>query len=271
MGRGFVHFLYTTVPGRGLLKLLQCTGALRFAERFLCSSASKPMIKGYIKRNQIDMSPYHGQGYQSFQAFFVRRRADVLVDRDPRHLISPCDGLLSAYPIREDSRFQIKGSVYRVEDLVNDPELAETFSGGACLILRLCPSDYHHYCFIDDGFQGENHYIEGILHSVQPIACERVPVYRLNRRMWTRLDTEHFGTVVQIEVGALLVGGIVQERENAGMRRGEEMGHFELAGSTIVLLFRKDTVELLPQFRKARGGRQEIRVKMGEVIGHRRE
>ena len=68
-----------------------------------------------------------------------------------------------------------------------------------------------------------------------------------------------------------MVGGIVQERENAAMRRGEEMGHFELAGSTIVLLFQKDTIELLPQFRKVRGGRQEIRIKMGEVIGHRTE
>lgn len=271
MGRGSVHFLYATVPGRGLLKLLQCTGALRCAERFLRSRVSKPVIKGYIKRNQIDMTPYRGQGYQSFQAFFVRRRADVPVDREPDRLISPCDGLLSAYAIREDSRFQIKGSWYRVENLVGDRELAERFSGGDCLILRLCPSDYHHYCFIDDGHQGENHFVEGTLHSVQPIACERVPVYRLNRRLWTRLDTENFGTVVQIEVGALLVGGIVQERENAAMRRGEEMGHFELAGSTIVLLFRKDTIELLPQFRKVRGGRQEIRIKMGEVIGHRTE
>lgn len=271
MARGFVHFLYATAPGRAVLKSLQCTGALRCAERFLRSRASKPVIKGYIRRNQIDMTPYLGQGYQSFQAFFVRRRADVPVDREPAHLISPCDGLLSAYPIREDSVFQIKGSHYRVEDLVGDRGLAEQFSGGDCLILRLCPSDYHHYCFIDDGWQGENHFREGMLHSVQPIACERVPVYRLNRRLWTRLETENFGTVVQIAVGALLVGGIVQERENAAIRRGEEMGHFELAGSTIVLLFQKDTIELLPRMERARDGAEEIRIKMGEVIGHRTE
>lgn len=40
------------------------------------------------------------------------------------------------------------------------------------MILRLCANDYHHYCYIDDGFQGRNHFVKGLLHSVQPIALE---------------------------------------------------------------------------------------------------
>ena len=68
------------------------------------------------------------------------------------------------------------------------------------MILRLCANDYHHYCYIDDGFQGRNHFVKGLLHSVQPIALENAPVYRQNRRMWTILDTVNFGKVAQIEI-----------------------------------------------------------------------
>ena len=62
-------------------------------------------------------------------------------------------------PIREDSSFAIKGSHYSLHDLLQDADLAARYTGGDCLVLRLCPSDYHHYCYIDDGFQGENHFI----------------------------------------------------------------------------------------------------------------
>lgn len=132
-------------------------------------------------------------------------------------------------------------------------------------MLRLCPSDYHHYCYIDDGFQGENHFIPGVLHSVQPIACEKYPVFFLNRRSWTLLHTNHFGPVVQTEIGALVVGGIVNLRENQPMRRGQEKGYFELAGSTITLLFQKDCIRLKPELLTALE-RGEVQVRQGQWI-----
>lgn len=205
--------------------------------------------------------------YRSFRDFFARQRAGVDVDMEPRHLISPCDGWLTARPIREDSSFSMKGACYRLADLLQDQALAESFYGGDCLIFRLCASDYHHYCYIDDGYQGENRYIPGGLHSVQPIACEKRPVYTLNRRCWTMLATENFGPVVQTEIGALVVGGIFNERENARVFRGMEMGHFELAGSTIVLLFQKERIRLLPHITDALMQGHEYRVMQGMWIG----
>jgi len=154
--------------------------------------------------------------------------------------------------------------------LVTDPREANAFHGGYCVIVRLCADDYHHYCYIDDGFQRENHFVKGVLHSVQPVACEHEPVYRLNRRMWNILDTRHFGKVAQIEIGALLVGGMVNMGQNVPMRKGKDMGHFELIGSTIVLLFEKDTIELLPNVRKAIAGDKEMRVLQGQHIGNRK-
>lgn len=269
--RDFVHFLYSTRSGRMMLKGIQQTGALTIAEWFMGTGISKPLIKRYIKRNGIDMSPFYNQKFRNFQDFFARRRPNVPVDPASSHLISPCDGWLSVYPIETGSRFCIKGSYYSVSDLVQNERAPELFLGGLCLVFRLTPSDYHRYCFIDNGYQGKNHFINGTLHSVQPIACERVPVYRLNRRMWTLMETENFGTVAQIAVGALLVGGIVNDFENSFFRKGEEMGHFELAGSTIVLLFQENKIELLSEIRNYCTTDNEYRVFQGQQIGSKKD
>lgn len=262
-----VRFLYGTVPGRMLLKLIMKTHADRLAVRFLCSPLSRPLVGWYVKRNNVPLSMRQKGTFGSFREFFVRERESVSIDLEPNHLISPCDGWLSAFPIWEDSYFVIKDSCYQLTDLLRDEELARKFHGGDCLIFRLCPSDYHHYCYIDDGCQGDNHYIPGLLHSVQPIACEQFPVYTLNRRCWTLMTTEHFGPVVQTEVGALVVGGIFNYWEDTRIFKGMEKGRFELAGSTIVLLFQKGRVSLHSHIMNELAGGGEYRVTQGMWIG----
>jgi phosphatidylserine decarboxylase len=262
-----VRFLYRTPVGRAILKGILTFHGDRLAVWFLRSKLSRPMVGWYIRRHRVPMEDFSGQNFPSFQAFFARKKASISVDMEPTHLISPCDGWLSAFPIRADSSFSIKGSRYRLEDLLQDPELGKRFHGGDCLIFRLCPSDYHHYCYIDDGEQGRHHSIEGQLHSVRPIACETYPVYTLNRRTWSLLTTDHFGPVVQTEVGALLVGGIRNEQDGGPVFRGMEKGRFELAGSTIVLLFQKDRIRLLPHIWAALTNGREVRVVQGMQIG----
>ena len=75
------------------------------------------------------------------------------------------------------------------------------------------------------------------------------------------------GPVIQMEVGAVLVGKIVNYHENHRYLRGEEKGRFEYGGSTILLFFEKDRVRLHPQlFLSGEQGR-EVKVKMGQRIG----
>lgn len=266
-GSPAVRFLYGTAPGRMMLKLILNSRADRLAVRFLRSSLSRPLVGWYVRRYDIPLEDW--RSFRSFREFFIRRRQGGTFDTEPSHLISPCDGWLSAYSIREDSSFSIKNSHYRLRDLVQDEALAREFQGGDCLIFRLCPSDYHRYCYIDNGYHRKCNYIPGTLHSVQPIACETYPVYVLNRRCWTLMATEQFGPVVQVEVGALIVGGIVNEHEHIRFSRGMEKGHFEPAGSTILLLFQKGRIRLLPALRDhlAQGG--EYRVTQGMWIGTR--
>lgn len=262
-----VQALYTTAAGRAALKLLQVCGVSHLAAAFLRSPLSRPLVGRYIKQYDIPMEEFEGIRFHSFRDFFARKKERIRFDAAPDHLISPCDGWLSAYPIEADSSFAIKGSRYRVCDLLQNAAWERRYDGGLCLVIRLCPSDYHHYCYLDDGYLGKSHFIAGELHSVQPIACATYPVYTLNRRVWTLLQTDHFGPVVQTEIGALIVGGICWEHENVRVRKGTEMGHFELAGSTIVLLLERDRVELSPAIRRAIVQEQEVRVIQGMWIG----
>lgn len=262
-----VSFLYGTSLGRCLLKLIMKLHLDRAVTRFLWTPCSKPLIGWYIRRNGISVTPQEQASFRSFRDLFARTRSDITVDITPEHLISPCDGWLSAFPIDENSSFAIKNSHYKISDFLRDKALAKNYLGGSCLIFRLCVSDYHHYCYIDDGYQGKNHFIPGVLHSVQPIACETYPVFVLNKRSWCLLTTEHFGPVVQCEIGALVVGGIFNAKENTRFCKGDEKGHFELSGSTIILLFEAGQMQLRPELMEKLSQAEEVQVKQGEWIG----
>lgn len=266
-----VEFLCTTKLGRALLHFILFIRFPKLMGVFLRSPLSHYMIPNFIKKHGIDMSEFEGQKYLSFNDFFTRKK-EITFDSEQNHLISPCDSLLSVYKITTDSKFHIKGFDYTLADLFgaesdSDLDLIETFKDGMCLVFRLCATDYHRYSYIDNGFQTENHYIEGSLYSVQPAACQNFRVYTKNRRSWTLLKTQNFGTVAQIEVGAFSVGGIKNHHSNYEFKKGEEKGYFDLHGSTIVLLFEKDKVEVLPAIMEAAANDEEFRVKAGEWIG----
>ena len=263
---GMVKVLYTTVLGRMILKSIHLFRLDRLIICFLKSRWSVPYLKWYMKRYGIISGDE--ESYRSFHAFFSRKKKLADIDVTPEHLISPCDGWLSVYRVTQSSVFYIKGTYYRVEDFLKDNTLAKNYEGGTCLVFRLCPYDYHHYIYIDNGYQGRNHFIPGTLHSVQPIACSTYPVYTQNRRSWCLLTTENFGPVVQAEIGALIVGGIVNHRENARVCKGMEKGRFELAGSTIVLLFEPGRIRLLSGLKEKLSEDREVRVEMGQWIGN---
>lgn len=266
-----LQFLYKTAAGRMILKLISCRAVSKAAGLFLDSSLSKFMIKRFIKNNGIDMSQFEDRDFKSFNDFFTRKLAQSsrFVDSDPSALISPCDSRLSVYGITEKAIFNIKGVPYSVESLLKDSDLASEFSQGLCLIFRLCTDDYHRYCYFDNGSKGENIFIKGRLHTVQPIAFERYDVYAENCREYTVMNTENFGKAVQIEVGALIVGKISNFHEKSDFKRGDEKGMFEFGGSTIVLLLKKDSAVISQEILENSAQGIETIVKYGEAIGRK--
>ena len=93
---------------------------------------------------------------------------------NPLALVAPCDAYLSAYKITDKATFNIKNSVYNLERLLKDSSAAEQFSNGVCLVFRLCVNHYHRYSFFDGGEILSNRFIKGILHTVRPIALEKL-------------------------------------------------------------------------------------------------
>ena len=194
--------LYGTSDGRRLLKVLTLPIVSKAVGDFMDSSFSKPLIRKFIKDNHIDTSQYIMKRFRSYNEFFTRKiKPDRRpVDTEPTHLISPCDSKLSVYEIEDSSIFRIKGSRYRVCDLVKNDFLARRFVGGYCMIFRLEVDDYHRYCYIDGGNKTGNTFIKGELHTVNPIALRQYNIYKRNSREYTVLHTDNFGDVVQVEV-----------------------------------------------------------------------
>lgn len=262
-------FLYRTVPGRMLLKLLIGRGLSRAAGRVLSSPVSRPLIAPFIRKNGIDLTDYDEEDYSCFNDFFCRRIRPERrpLPADPAELMAPCDGLLSAYRITDGMVLPIKQSRYSVSELLGMDAAARRFRDGVCLVFRLCVDNYHRYCYIDDGQKGPNVFLPGVLHTVRPIALESVPVFVRNCREYTIMETARFGTVAQIEVGALLVGRIDNHDGAGPIRRGEEKGRFLYGGSTVVLLLEKDRVALDEALFTATANGIETPVVMGQVLG----
>lgn len=260
--------LYGTVCGRVILKALTAPAVSKAAGAFMDSRLSVPLIKRFIKSSGIDTSQYVMKKFRSYNEFFTRRvkRGMRPIDRMPSHFISPCDSKLTVYKIGKSSVFRIKGSRYRVSDLIQNDFLAKRYEGGYCMIFRLEVDDYHRYCYIDSGTKTENTFINGELHTVNPIALEHYNIYKRNCREYTVLHTENFGDVVQVEVGAMMVGRIVNRHGAAEVVRGEEKGKFEFGGSTIVLLVQDDMIRIDDDILRNSAENIETVVKYGEKV-----
>ena len=267
---GSLEFLYGTAAGRALLRPLISRPVSKIAGRFLDTALSRPLIPLFVKSCGIDTEDYDLREIRCFNDFFCRplKKGKRPLDTDPESLIAPCDGLLTAVQIREDTVLPVKQSRYSLRRLLGDEELARRYEDGLCLVFRLCVDHYHRYCYFDSGRKGDNVFLPGLLHTVRPVALEKTPVFTENCREYTCIETARFGTALQMEVGAMLVGRIVNEHAwPRQVRRGEEKGHFAYGGSTVILLLQKGAAELLPEIREASGRGEEFPVRMGQKIG----
>lgn len=270
-GNAFLQLMYRSAAGRAILSPITLPCVSKLVRFFLNSPLSVPMIGSFIEKNGIDMSASEKQSFHSFNDFFTRKlvKGSRPFDSDPNRLCATCDGKLTAFKINEDSVFEIKGTPYTVSELLHSRKLAERYKGGWCFIFRLEPSDYHRYVYIDNGVKTDNYFINGRLHTVQPIAINRCKVFKTNCREFTLMKTRRFGDVVQIEVGALCVGKISNSCGKGSFKCGEEKGLFEFGGSTIIQLFKSGTVSPDYDILMNTASDMETPVKQGEAIGYR--
>lgn len=262
-----LKFLYSGA-GRPILRICSSRWIANLYASILNSRLSKRKIKKFVKKHGIDMSEYKQVKYRSFNDFFSReiRPECRPIDREPHSLISPCDGKLTAFKIDGDSVFRVKGFDYSMSTLLRNEELAREFEGGTCLIFRLTVNDYHRYVFFDGGTCEDKVFIKGRLHTVQHAALEKRRVFTENCREYTLMHTDNFGDALQIEVGAMFVGRIVNN-DKKQFERGDEKGCFQFGGSTIILILKKGTAEIDGEILENTQNGYETVIKCGERIG----
>ncbi|HVZ65066.1 MAG TPA: archaetidylserine decarboxylase [Opitutaceae bacterium] len=180
--------------------------------------------------------------YKTFNEFFYRalKPAARPIAAGERLAVFPADGRHLVFPdVDASAGFYVKGMKFTLAELLGDPALAEKFAGGAMLISRLCPVDYHRFHFPVGGTPQESRLINGWLYSVSPVALRRNIRYLVeNKRELTLIENPVFGTVAMIEVGATNVGSIKQGFiPGRPVEKGAEKGIFAFGGSCVITLF----------------------------------
>lgn len=238
-------------------------------------------INHFIKKYNVDMSESIGgqaQNYCDFNAFFTRLLKPSLRPLE-KDLICPVDGEISEIgKIHGGHIFQAKNHQFSLSTLLGEnTELASLFENGEYATFYLSPKDYHRVHMPISGQLKLMMHIPGKLFSVNQRTARTVPdLFAKNERVITLFETEK-GKVAVILVGAMIVAsiatqwaGIVTPPRKFGIQRwtyddiilekGEEMGHFQL-GSTVIVLFQANQVKWDVTLKNGH------LVKMGQKIG----
>jgi len=233
-------------------------------------TSSAKRIHPFIEDFNIDMSSVREQEYKNFNDFFTRKLKDNArpVDTSLNIVISPADGKIMAYADISNSDFIIKGFRFDIPSFLDNPVLAQKYNEGTLIIIRLAPVDYHRFHFPVSGNLTPNKKIEGDYYSVNPFALrKKAEIFFLNKREYTIISNPLFGDVIMAEVGATMVGSIVQTYTENSVKKGEEKGYFKFGGSTVVLLFEKSKIDIDKDILINTANGYETAVKMGERIG----
>lgn len=257
-----LNFLYSNVFGRIILKIVISKPIRNIYNKYMTSKYSLKKIDKFIKDNNINMDEYQEENYKSFNDFFIRKIKDDK-RKVSKGLFAIADSKLSVYKIDDNSSFKVKNSIYTIDELLQSD--GSSFKDGYALIFRLCVDDYHHYVYPDDGEVLSNKHINGVLHTVQPLAFKKYKVFSENDREVTFLNTKKYGEMAYIEVGAMMIGKIVNENVTK-FKRGEEKGHFEFGGSTVILLFKKDQIKINKKIIENSKKEIETIVKLGDSL-----
>jgi len=269
-GEGWLHWLYNNPVGElSLFAIVKRKFVSDWYGEQMDSPESANKIGDFVSKYNIDLTIAKKQNFKSFNDFFSRelRASARLIDSNKESLISPADGKVLAYQNISQQDFIVKGYRFNLLQFFNDSLLAKQYENGSLIIIRLCPTDYHRFHFPADGKIIINHKIEGPLYSVSPIALrKKIEIICRNKREYTQIESIQFGQIIMAEVGATMVGSIIQTNENVEIEKGDEKGYFLFGGSTVVLFFEKNKIIIDQDILENTKNKLETEVKMGEKI-----
>ncbi len=253
------------------LKILLTKNALfsRFYGWLQASSGSKKKVAPFVKKYGLDPSEFEKkmEDFTSFNDFFTRKLKPKARPICEGPACMPADGRYRFFPVIEDGEcFTIKGQHFCLSRFLGDEWLAHSYVGGAMLLARLCPTDYHRFHFPCDGTPGKSRLINGTLASVNPFALDKsLSILTENKRMICTLESPQFGEVLIVEIGATNVGTISQTyTPGKPVEKGEEKGFFSFGGSAMALLFKPNQVSFSEDLLVEQN--LEIKCQMGQLL-----
>ena len=270
-GEKWLVWLYNNPVGEATLWAL--------AKRKLVSSVYGSMmdrpssikkIQPFVDEFDIDLSTARKQEFSSFNDFFIRKLKNNArpVDAGTTVAVSPADGKILAYDNISNRDFIIKGYRFDISSFLNNARLAQKYHDGTLVIIRLAPFDYHRFHFPVSGSVSPVTRIDGDYYSVNPLALHKMAeIFCLNKREYTIISSPLFGDVVMTEVGATMVGSVIQTFTGNVAKKGDEKGYFRFGGSTVVLLFEKNKIRIDPDLLMNTSKGFETSIREGERIG----
>lgn len=269
-----LRFLYKNFFGTIIRKSLSKKWFSSFAGWYCNRNISKCHIKPFIKEYRIDID--HAEksikDFSTFNDFFIRKLKPEArpIDAHPHHLISPADGkVIIMHNCTQSMKFPVKQSSFNLERFLGSKTLAQAFEGGTLMIFRLAPYDYHRFHFPLDCIPLKARIIHGRYESVNPLVYYTgIQPLTENERHLTLLLTKECGPVALVSVGALCVGKIIETYTgpNQWHKKGAEAGYFCFGGSTVVLIFKKGTLEVDPEILKNSQAGKETPILMGKKV-----
>ena len=203
--------------------------------------------------------------YGSLGEFFARglKPGARVLPENETHWAAPCDCLVAEAGLLRGRCIEAKGRSFTLPALLSSERLALALEDGEFATLYLSPKDYHRvHAPIDCQLIGYQ-YIPGSLYPVGPFCLDHIDnIFSMNERLVLEFECRE-GTFALVMVGAAGVGNLCLSKPELQsrhlrvsaqrlavhldspmpLRRGEEIGTFEL-GSTVILCAPPNTVEL---------------------------
>lgn len=251
-GDKMVEWLYQSNSGKALSHVICLPPISKLYGALQDTAWSKSKINPFIQNFNIPMEDYLPETqntespYSSFNQFFIRRFKEGKRPfvHAPHEMAAFSEARYYGYSsVHDDESVPVKGACLKPKQLISHSKWEDTFHEGPLLLARLCPVDYHRFHYPDDGIILDDYRVEGLLHSVNPLALKaKQDILITNERHVTILETKNFGKLAYIEVGAICVGKIVQSKplqKGDSFKRGEEKGYFLFGGSTVIVIGEK--------------------------------
>lgn len=273
-GGAWLEWIYGSALGKLALHALVKRAAFSVLYGALMDAPSSVQRIGpFIREFGLDPAEFLDapETFRSFNEFFFRklRREVRPVDGREEVAVLPADGRhLGFADASAAESVYVKGQRFDLVALLGEVD-AELYRGGALVCSRLCPVDYHRFHFPVGGIPSEAVRTGGYLYSVNPVALRLNLGYLWENVRWkVTVESERFGRVAMVAVGATNVGSVVETyREGERVEKGAERGYFRFGGSYMMTFFEPGRVILEDDLLEAGRTGRELYARFGTALG----